>query len=249
MHLTNRVGLVTGGGTGLGREISLQLAAEGMSVAIGYSKSRADAEATVDEIRSKGGKAITIQADLLLSEQYGAIFEQIDFAYGRLDLLVHNAATTRFVPFSDLDSITESAWDEIFALNTRAAFFLARESARLCCGEVGAARSSPRAPSPDIAPTTGSSIPYAVSKAALIHVTKCLAVALAPDIRVNCVAPGLLITRWVEGFTEDRIKQIVESAPLKKTADLSDVAAAFVMLARNTSITGETIVVDAGQLL
>ena len=247
MQLTNKVGLVTGGGTGLGREISLQLAAEGMSLAIGYSKSKSDAAATVDEIRRGAGKAIALHADLLQSTQYTALIGQIDAEFGQLDLLVHNAATTRFIPFNDLDSVTESAWDEIFALNTRAAFFLAQASASLL-RRGGGGQIITTSSIAGISPT-GSSIPYAVSKAALIHVTKCLAVALAPDIRVNCVAPGLLMTRWVEGFSEDRLRQIVEAAPLKKAADLADVAAAFVMLAKNTSITGETIVVDAGQLL
>jgi NAD(P)-dependent dehydrogenase (short-subunit alcohol dehydrogenase family) len=92
----------------------------------------------------------------------------------------------------------------------------------------------------------GSSLPYSVSKAALIHLTKCLAVALAPDIRVNTVAPGLLMTRWVAGFPEERLAAMSEAALLKKATDVADTAAAFVMLAKNESITGQVIVVDAG---
>lgn len=246
MDLSGKVALITGGGTGLGREIALQLAKEGMSLAIGYSRSRADAETTVSGIESSGGRAIALQADLALCAEYASLVDQVNTAFGRLDLLIHNAATTRFIPFQDLDTVTEAAWDEIFALNTRAAFFLSQAAAPLL-RRGGGGQIITTSSIAGIAPG-GSSIPYAVSKAALIHLTKCLAVALAPDIRVNSVAPGLLMTRWVAGFSEEKIEAMTHAALLDKAADLEDVAAAFVMLAKNTSMTGQTIVVDAGQL-
>jgi len=246
LRLTDKVALVTGGGTGLGREISLQLAGEGMKIAVGYSRSQDEAEETVGDIQSAGGTAIAIQADLAVCAEHANLVDQVDAAFGRLDLLIHNAATTRFIAFEDLDTVTEAIWDEIFALNTRAAFFLSQSAAGLLRRDGGGhiiTTSSIAGISPG-----GSSIPYAVSKAALIHLTRCLAVALAPDVRVNCVAPGLLMTRWVAGFSEERLQHFQDAALLKKAADLEDVAAAFVMLAKNTSITGQTIVVDAGQL-
>jgi NAD(P)-dependent dehydrogenase (short-subunit alcohol dehydrogenase family) len=167
-------------------------------------------------------------------------------AFGRLDLLIHNAATTRFIPFPDLDAVDEESWDELFAINTKAAFFLARAAAPLLRRDGGGqiiTTSSVAGVS-----ASGSSLPYSVSKAALIHLTKCLAVALAPEIRVNTVAPGLLLTRWAAGFGEERLAAISAKALLKKATDLEDVAATFVMLAKNTSITGQTIIVDAGLL-
>jgi 3-oxoacyl-[acyl-carrier protein] reductase len=236
--------LITGGGTGLGREIALLLAQEGMVLAISYSRSRTDAEQLVEEIRASGGRASAFQADLGQTAEAERLVKEVAAEFGRLDLLIHNAATTRFIPFPDLDAVDEAVWDELFAVNTRSAFFLARAAAPVMRQNGGGqiiTTSSVAGLSPG-----GSSLPYAVSKAALIHLTKGLAVALAPDIRVNSVAPGLLMTRWVAGFSEERLQAMSEKALLKKPTDLGDVAAAFVMLAKNTSITGQVIVVDAG---
>ena len=243
MELTGKVALITGGGTGLGREIALQLAREGMDIALSYSRSRDEAEATAAEIETLGRRAVCLQADLKQTAEAGRLVRETEQAFGRLDLLIHNAATTRFIPFSDLEAVDEAAWDELFAVNTRAAFFLARAAApllRIARGQI-ITTSSIAGLKPG-----GSSLPYAVSKAALIHLSKCLADALAPEVRVNTVAPGLLMTRWVAGFAEERLQTMSQKALLKKPTDLSDVAAAFVMLAKNESMTGQVLVVDAG---
>jgi len=244
LELTRKVVLITGGGTGLGREVARLFAREGMQVAVSYSRSRTEAEQTVAEIEAQGGHAAAFQADLSRTSEAESLVQEVARRFGRLDLLIHNAATTRFVPFSDIEAIDEAAWDEIFAVNTRSAFFLARAAAPflrqsgsgqiITTSSIAGMRAG------------GSSLPYAVSKAALIHLTKCLAIALAPDIRVNSVAPGLLMTRWVAGFPEERLEAMSAKALLKKPTDLEDVAAAFLMLAQNTSMTGQVIVVDAG---
>jgi len=246
MQLSDQVGLITGGGTGLGREIARQLAGEGMRLAIAYSRSRDEAEQTVAEISASGGQAAAFQADLRQTAEAERLVREVADSFGRLDLLIHNAATTRLIPFADLEAVDERIWDELFALNTRAAFFLARAAAPLLRQSGGGQILT----TSSIGGLTaaGSSLPYSVSKAALIHLTKCLAVALAPDIRVNSVAPGLLLTRWVAGYPEERLEALNARALLKKSADLADVAAVFVMLAKNASITGEVIVVDAGAL-
>lgn len=247
MTLAGKVALITGGGTGLGRAIALQLAQEGMGLAIAYSRSQADAEALVAELRAAGREAAAFQADLEQTAEAERLVGGVASAYGRLDLLIHNAGTTRFIPFSDLDAVDETIWDELFAVNTRAAFFLARAAAPLL-RQNGGGQIITTSSVAGIKPV-GSSLPYSVSKAALIHLTKGLAVALAPDIRVNTVAPGLLITRWVAGFSEEQLKRMSESVPLKKPPEVADVAATFVMLAKNTSMTGQVIVVDAGATL
>jgi 3-oxoacyl-[acyl-carrier protein] reductase len=244
VDLNGKVALITGGGTGLGREIAVQLAREGMRLAISYSRSHDEAEETVGMVRGIGPEARSIQADMRSAADARRLVEDAESGFGRLDLLIHNAGTTRFIPFPDLDSVTEDAWDELQAVNTRAAFFLAQAAAPLMRRGGGGqiiTTSSVAGLSP-----AGSSLPYAVSKAALIHLTKCLAVALAPDIRVNTVAPGLLMTRWVAGFSEERLEAMSQRALLKKAADIPDVAAAFVMLAKNSSMTGQVVVVDAG---
>ncbi|HZT44078.1 MAG TPA: SDR family oxidoreductase [Chthonomonadaceae bacterium] len=246
MRLSEQVGLITGGGTGLGREIALQLAREGMRLAIAYSRSQTEAEQVVAEIGTSGGQAAAFQADLRQTSEAERLVREVTAAFGRLDLLIHNAATTRFIPFADLNAVDEATWDEMFALNTRAAFFLARAAAPVL-RESGGGQIITTSSVAGLSPG-GSSLPYCVSKAALIHLTRCLAVALAPNIRVNSVAPGLLMTRWVAGYSEERLQAINEKALLKKPTDLADVAAVFVMLARNSSITGQVIVVDAGVL-
>jgi 3-oxoacyl-[acyl-carrier protein] reductase len=247
LELNGKVALITGGGTGLGREVSLALAKEGMHLAIGYSRSRADAEQLVTEVRETGGSAAAFQADLNSPEQSRALIQAVGERFQRLDLLIHNAATTRFVPFKDLDAVEDDAWDEIMSVNLKSAFVLAKAAAPLLRADGGGQIISTSSIA-GIAPV-GSSIPYAVSKAGLIHLTKCLAVALAPEIQVNTVAPGLLLTRWVAGFSEEHIQGMTDTALLKHCAELQDVAGAFVMLAKNTSITGQAIVIDSGQLM
>lgn len=246
MELTGKVALITGGGTGLGREIALLLAREGMQVAISYSRSQEEAEQTRADIEAAGGKASVFRADMAQTAEIETLVRTVGETYGQLDLLIHNAATTRFIPFPNLDAVEEAAWDELFAVNTRAAFFLARAAAPLLRQSTGQIITTSSVAG--VAPG-GSSLPYAVSKAALIHLTKCLAVALAPEVRVNTVAPGLLMTRWVAGFSAERLETISARALLKKPTDLDDVAAAFVMLAKNSSMTGQMVTVDAGLLL
>jgi 3-oxoacyl-[acyl-carrier protein] reductase len=246
LELTGQVALITGGGTGLGREIALLLAHEGMQIGISYARSREEAEQTAAEIEALGGRSKVFQADLSKTSEAEKLVQETAQSFGRLDLLIHNAATTRFIPFQNLEAVDEVAWDDIFAVNTRSAFFLARAAAPIL-RQSGGGQIITTSSIAGIG-TGGSSLPYAVSKAALIHLTKCLAVALAPDVRVNCVAPGLLLTRWVAGFSEAHLEAATAKALLKKATDLDDVAAAFVMLAKNTSITGQVIVVDAGLL-
>jgi 3-oxoacyl-[acyl-carrier protein] reductase len=246
MELKGKVALITGGGTGLGREIALQLAAEGMAVGINYSKSRQEAEATAADLEKLGVKAQLFQANVGNTAEIRAMLEQVDRDFGRLDLLINNAGTTRFIPFQDLEAVDEAAWDEIFAVNTRAAFFAAKAAIPLMRRNGGGQIIN----TSSIAGlgTAGSSLPYAVSKAALIHLTRCLAVALAPDIMVNTVAPGFLMTRWGALWQPDKAHLNAERALLGRYTDLVDTAATYIMLAKNNSVTGQVFTVDAGLL-
>ncbi|HLJ54130.1 MAG TPA: SDR family oxidoreductase [Chthonomonadaceae bacterium] len=246
MDLRGKTALITGGGTGLGREIALQLAAEGMDLGIAYSRSADDAEQTAADARALGVRADTLRGDLAATADALRLVRELDALFGRLDLLIHNAGTTRFIPFPDLDAVDEAAWDEIFAVNTRAAFFLSQAAAPIMRRNGGGQIITTSSVAGIAA--RGSSLPYAVSKSALIHLTKCLAVALAPDIRVNSVAPGLLETRWAAVHPPERLEAMKQGALLNRHPGVGDTAAAFVMLAKNESITGQTIVVDAGAL-
>ena len=243
--LKGKVALITGGATGLGREIALRLATEGMHLAIAYSRSVEEAETLISELTTLGVMAVAFQADLAQTPAAKALVTETITKFGQLDLLIHNAATTRFVPFANLDAVDEATWDALFAVNTRAAFFLAQAAAPYLKASLGQFLTTSSVAG--LAPV-GSSVPYAVSKAALIHLTKCLAVALAPEVRVNSVAPGLLLTRWVVGFTDEQLAATSQKALLKRPTELTDAADAFVMLARNSSMTGQVITVDAGLL-
>lgn len=244
MDLGNKVALITGGGTGLGREIAVQLAREGMHVAVTYSRSRAEAEETVTQLGELGVRAAAFQADAARLDQIEQMVAQVDDAFGRIDLLINNAGTTHFIPMNDLEAVTEEIWDEIMGVNTKSAFFTARAVAPIMRRNGGGQiinTTSVAGSRPN-----GSSLPYCVSKAALIHLTRCLAVALAPDIQVNSVAPGLLLTRWGAKFSEQQIQQVTGSALLKKVTSVEDTAAVYVTLAKNGSITSQNIIIDAG---
>jgi 3-oxoacyl-[acyl-carrier protein] reductase len=248
MGIKGKVALITGGGTGLGRVIAQHLAREGMHIAIHYSRSRQDALETVRILQEPGVQAMVVQADLNAATAVAEskrMVEGVAAHFGRLDLLINNAATTRAVPFPDIDKVLESDWDTVLNVNTKAPFFTTQAAAPIM-RQNGGGQIINTASISGIRARGGSSIAYSVSKAGTIHLTKCLATTLAPDIRVNAVAPGILPTRWNANFTDEQLQLITQQAPLKKATDLDDTAAVYVMLARNESITGQVITVDAG---
>ena len=166
--------------------------------------------------------------------------------FGGLDVLVNNAGTTHFVAHTDLDALTDAVWDEIFQVNVKGAFYACR-----------AAMPHLRARKGNIVNVTsvagltgqGSSIPYAASKAALNCVTQSLARAFGPEVRVNAVAPGPILTRWLAG-REAHVEKYLELAPLKRAADPDDVADAVIYLATGTTLTtGQVLVVDGGRTM
>jgi 3-oxoacyl-[acyl-carrier protein] reductase len=247
MDLKDKVVLITGGGTGLGRVTSLAMACEGAHLAIGYSRSQADALSTVKELKRLQARAIAVQADVADSAQVNAMVEKVMDEYGRIDVLINNAGFTVFVPFDDLEGMKEEDWDRLMAVNAKGPF--------LCCKAVvpimraqGGGRIVNIGTLSGIRPV-GSSIGYSVSKAALTHFSKCLAKGVAPEITVNVVAPGAMLTRWVPDITEEQIERTIQGNPLKRYAELEDVAAAILMVAKNDSMTGQVVTVDAGAYL
>jgi 3-oxoacyl-[acyl-carrier protein] reductase len=239
------VALVTGGGTGLGRAISLALAGDGCDVAINYSKSQREAEETVEAVRGLGRRACALQADVADDQAVRAMVASVEQELGGLDVLVNNAGTTRYAPLADLDSLSDEVWDRIFAVNLRGPFYCARAAAPLL-RRSGKGKIVNTASNSAFRPT-GSSIPYMTSKAALVMLTRSLARALAPEIQVNGVAPGWLKTRWADDFLPPDVKERMFSAAVPAT--LEDVARAVVFLAATDSITGETMIIDRGQNL
>jgi 3-oxoacyl-[acyl-carrier protein] reductase len=197
MELQGKAALVTGGGTGLGRAISLALARQGMAVAVNYSRSEAEAHATAAELQELGAQALTVQADVRDEAAVRVMVARLVAEFGRLDLLVNNAGVTRYIPLQDLQAVRSEDFDRILAVNVKGAFLCAQAAAPHLKAHgrgkiVNVASNSAFVP-------RGSSLPYIVSKAALVMLTTCLAKALAPTVQVNAVCPGSLATRWHHG--------------------------------------------------
>lgn len=241
-RLTGRVALVTGGGTGIGRATSIALAAEGAAVAINYSRSRGDADETASEIVSRGGRVITVAADIADESAVESMVRRVAGELGRLDVLVNNAGTTRFVDHKDLEALTAEIWDRILAVNVKGTFFCIRAAARamtdggriINIGSVAGVRGN------------GSSIAYAASKAAIHTMTLSLARALAPSITVNAIAPGLIETRWQHGHEAENAARAARF-PARRIGRPEDIAQVALALATaDNFLTGQVIVVDGG---
>jgi 3-oxoacyl-[acyl-carrier protein] reductase len=247
MDLKGKVAIVTGGGTGMGKAISTLLAASGVSIAVNYSRSEADAVATAEELTAAGVEALPIRADVSVAADVAGLVEQTERQLGRVDILVNNAGYTRFVAMNDLDGMSEDEWDRIMDVNVKG-IWLCTKAAAPAMRRAGGG-SVVNISSIAGLKVAGSSMAYAVSKAAAIHLTRCLALALAPDVRVNSVAPGLVITRWWAHAGEERLSQMSASMPLQHSVTPEQVASTTLELLKNESITGQTIALDSGALL
>jgi len=246
MELRDRVAVVTGGTGGLGQRICHALAAEGCHVVAVYRQSREAAEVLVEALRARGDRAEAIQADVTDEREMARLVETVRERHGRLDVLVNNAAYNQWIPFRDLEALTPERWRFILEYNLTAPFLLSRLAAPFLRAG-GGGRIVNVASTAGFAPG-GSSIAYAVSKAGLVHLTRCLAVALAPEVLVNCVAPGLMEgTRMTANLAPEYVEQVRRNAALGRAADKDDVAAQVVLFARTDSITGQTVVIDAGR--
>lgn len=246
MQLLNKIALVTGGGTGIGRATSLLLAKRGATVVVNYSRSQSDAEETVQHILSEGGQAIAIQADVSQDTDVRRMIDTIAQQFGTVDMLVNNASITSHIPMSNLEDVTGELWDELFDVNVKGMFYCARAVAPLMKENKQGAIVNLGS----IAGQTGlgSSLPYAVSKAAVHGLTRSLARALAPDIRVNCIVPGAVETRWWAG-REEQMKKLAPHLLLQQIATPEDIASMICSALEQESMTGQIITVDSGQTL
>ena len=243
MDLRNRVALVTGGGTGLGRAISHELAGRGCHVAIVYSRSEQEANATAGEVREMGVRAEPLRADVADGAAVRRMVAETLERFGRLDAVINDAGYTKPCPLPDLDGLDEEAWERTMAVNVKGPWMIAKAARSALAERQGAIVNISSIAG--IWPA-GSSLAYCVSKAALNHLTRCLAIALAPDVRVNCVAPGLFMTSWTGWMSEETIQIVTNRTPLKRVMTLEDLARMTVELAANDSITGDVTVVDGG---
>ena len=244
MKLKDRVAIVTGGGTGIGRAISEHFAREGARVVVNYSRSRDDAESTVKEIQAGGGTAVAVGADVSDQAQATALMNAAVTEFGQLDYLINNAGWSQRVPHAKMDELTDEIWDHVFDTNLRGVFYCVRAAAPLLKKQPGSAIVNIASVAALLG--MGSSMAYAASKGGVVTLTKSLARALAPDIRVNAVLPGIISTRFA-GWTEDAFSAAEKVTPLRKLATVDDVAdAALYFCAYANGTTGETLVVDGG---
>ena len=244
MKLQDRVALVTGAGTGIGRAIAERFAAEGAKVGVNFSRSRDAAEEVVAGIRASGGAAVAIGANVAAETEVAAMIAQLEREFGRLDILVNNAGWSTRVPHDRLADLTDEIWDHTLNTNLRGAFYCVRAAVPLLRKQDGAAIVNIAS----VAGMTGmgSSIAYAASKGGMITMTKSLARALAPAIRVNAIAPGFVRTRFAN-WPQEAFDQGEAVTPLKHLATVEEIAALALHLAAEAkSVTGETIVVDGG---
>lgn len=246
MELSSKVALVTGGGTGLGLEISKALAGRGCAVAVNYpGANELAAREAVERLRTQGVQAEAVRGDVSREDEVDALVAGVVERFGRLDVLVNNAGTTAFVPMTDLDGMLPADWDRIMAVNLKGTYLASRAAApHLRAHGNGAIVITASISGYRVA---GSCLAYSVSKAGLIHLTRCLAVALAPEVRVSAVAPGFMDTGWYS--TPVDVEAKAATTLLQRIPRLEDIAAMAVALIENDSLTGQTVAIDAGALL
>ncbi len=244
--LKEKTALITGGATGMGRAIALRLAKEGINVAINYSRSEKEALETKSEAEALGVKSIICKADVADDEQVRGMVSKTIEEFGRLDILVNSAGVTYYVDQDDLEGLKDEHWDHIMGVNVKGIFHCCRAAATELKRQKGCIINIT-----SVGGLTGlgSSIAYSASKAAAISVTKSLARVMAPEVRVNGIAPGIVMTRWVEG-REEHVKRYADGTPLKRLGQPEDVSeVAYSLIANMNFVTGQNVVVDGGAFI
>jgi pteridine reductase len=241
MDLSAKTALVTGGAVRVGRAISLALAAEGMRVVVHYNSSSGDADALVDEIRGGGGEAVAIGADLSRADEVRRLADEAVRAFGGVDVLVNNASV---FPPQRLEETDEALWDHTMAVNLRAPFLLIRHLAPVLRERGGVVVNLC-----DLAGLQpwAAYAAHAVSKAGLVHLTKVAARSLAPEVRVNGIAPGAVLPP--ESMAEEELATLARTTPLRRIGSPGDVVGAVLYLLQADYVTGEILVVDGGRML
>lgn len=243
MRQAQRVALVTGSTSGIGQAIARRLSKDGYAVVL-HSRSSTDAGIA---IARELGTAVYVQADLAVDADRIRLVKEAIAQWGRLDVIVNNAGISRVVPHADLQAATPDMWRELHEVNVIAPFRLVAEAE-------AALRASASAGTPSCVINVsshagvrpkGASIPYAATKAALNHVTRLLAISLAPDIRVNAIAPGLVDTPMTADWTQAQ-ELWRERSPMRRSASPEDIAQAVSMLIASTYLTGEVLLSDGG---
>ncbi|GHU65335.1 3-oxoacyl-ACP reductase [Clostridia bacterium] len=255
--IKDKVVLITGASVGIGRELAYTFAVQGAKVAVNYNKSEEEAEKTLQLVKNHSPDSALFKADVSDISAVQAMVEQINAKYGRIDVLINNAGVTDFIPFKDLDSVTEPIWDKIMDINVKGNFFCSKAVLPIM-KNIGYGVIINISSVAGVKPS-GSSIPYSVSKAAILHLSKCLANSFAPEVRVNCVVPGPIAeTRWNDPLVEngayhglDAVYENNKNNSLLNCLGYpEDIAEACLFLVKNSRFTtGAVLAVDGGACL
>lgn len=246
MQLEGKTALVTGGSGDIGGAIARELAREGADVAVSYVGQFESANQAVADIEAFGRRGLAVQLDQRDPASIDACRDAVLEAFGHLDILVNNAAWNIMIPFPELGDLTPDIWDRVLETNLRGPFLLARTFAAALKADGGGHIvniSSTGGLSPG-----SSSIAYSSSKAGLNHLTRCLAVALAPDVAVNCICPGLVEgTRMAANVPPRMAEGARRSALLGRVGDTGDIARQTVAFCASESVSGQVVAIDGGQ--
>lgn len=246
-NLTGKTALVTGGGSGIGLEAARIMAEGGAKVAINYLPSDTRGEAALAEFKKAGLDVIGAPGDVGNAEDASRMVLKAIEELGHLDLLINNAGTpgrSTPVPISDLDQITEELWANLLNVNLMGVFRCAKAAVPALKASKGAiVNTASIAGFGAIASTPA----YSASKAGVINLTKNLAHALAPEVRVNAVAPGVVDSSWIMEWSEERHNAVLANTPLKRVCTTKDVAELMIFLGfAGRMITGQTVSIDGG---
>jgi 3-oxoacyl-[acyl-carrier protein] reductase len=252
IDLRGKAAVVTGSSSGVGAATAVELAKRGCDVVVHYNRSRDDAEAVAAAARNHGVRSAVVAGNVALDADCRRIVGAAVDAFGRLDILVNSAGTTQFIKHSALDEVTDDVWRTILDVNVKGPFQCIR-AAREPMTHAGGGHVVNIASIAGIK-ATGSSVPYAASKAALINMTISLARALAPALRVNAVAPGFIAGRWLKEGLGENYEQAVarteKKLPTGRVSTPEDIADAVLsLLVGSRNVTGQVLVVDGGMLI
>ena len=239
MELRGKVALVTGGGRRVGRALAEALAGRGAIVAVHYNGSAMGAREVVRGITARGGKAVAYQADLTNADATAPLVDRVTKELGGLDVLVNSAAVMVRTPFGETDA---ESWDAMFALNLRAPFLLSQDAAPFLRKARGAIVNIA-----DLAAfeTWPGYIPHGITKGGVVQMTRALARVMAPEVRVNAIAPGTVLLP--DDWTEADAARLDQTTPLRRQGSPADVVQALLYLLDADYVTGETIIVDGGR--
>jgi 3-oxoacyl-[acyl-carrier protein] reductase len=246
---SRRAALVTGAGRGIGRSAALELARHGYDVAVNYSRSREAAQSVADEAATLGVRSLVVKADVADESEVADMVRRVESEFGRLDALVNNAGMTVPTPPTDIAGLDMADWDRVFAVNVRGMFQVTRACAPML-NQSGSGAVVNLCSIAGLRPGA-QPFPYAASKAAVANLTRTLAGALGPRIRVNAVAQGWMSGEWMEHVLGDNYERLMERraslTPLKRCVTPDEVAITIVnLIASNPMVTGEIVVIDGG---